>query len=83
MNNIAQLKLKKQGTRTIKVAVDMDCRAKESVSRALQNIRRIISEVGLESIMLTWDPKYKEIDEFLLEDKRRTLESESNHKEPV
>lgn len=76
VNNTSQLSkelsdLKSRGTKMIKVAVDMDYRDKPLVERSLQNILRIIAESGLQSVMLTWDPKYKGIDDFLLEDSKR------------
>ena len=76
VNNTSQLAkelqyLKSAGTNMIKVAVDMDYREKPTVSRALQNIMNIISEAGIQSTMLTWDPEYKGIDDFLLEDRKR------------
>lgn len=76
VNNTSQLRmeldyLKASGTKLIKVAVDMDYRDKPTVRKALDNIMHIISDAGLDSIMLTWPDEYKGIDDFLLENRRR------------
>ena len=76
VNNSSQLKkeleiLKANGTKMVKVAVDMDYRDKPTVRNALDKIMNIISDAGLDSVMLTWPEEYKGIDDFLLENRRR------------
>jgi len=62
------LKLKDKGLKKVVVALDMDYREKPQVKNALDHIKEIISEVGLEQSMFTWDSSdnKKGIDDFLL-----------------
>jgi ribosomal protein S27E len=76
VNNTSQLEtelayLKEHGTKEIRVCIDMDYREKPNVSKALDHIMQIISKSGIQRMLLTWDPAYKGIDDFLLENERR------------
>ncbi|MBQ9032028.1 MAG: DUF3854 domain-containing protein [Parasporobacterium sp.] len=76
--NTAQLKsgledLKRRGTESVYVCVDMDWQTNRNVERALARIAGICQSSGLETTVLTWPGTYKGIDDFLLEKKRRGM----------
>ena len=54
------------GLQKVVIAVDMDYRDKPQVADALENIKEIISGVGLKYEMFNWNPKYKGIDDYFL-----------------
>jgi len=59
------------------IAVDMDYRDKPQVANALENIKEIISGVGLDYETFNWDPKYKGIDDYFLAVLQRRQEKQS------
>lgn len=65
--NFELAKLKMKGLEKVIIAVDMDYLEKKQVAQALADIESRIEEVGLKHEMFKWDPKYKGIDDFLLE----------------
>lgn len=72
VNNCSQLgfelmKLKNYGLEKVVVCVDMDYRTKPQVKQALDNIKKIIKDAGLESQTFDWgDENQKGIDDYLL-----------------
>ena len=70
VNNTSQLglnlrMLKERGTKKIAICIDMDYREKPQVAKALQKIQGIIVQCGLKPVVLTWNEKYKGIDDYL------------------
>lgn len=59
--------LKQHGTKRICVAVDMDYKEKKSVKNSLNTICGMVEEAGLECREMSWDDRYKGIDDFLIE----------------
>ena len=54
------------GTETVNVAVDVDCRGKPQVAAALGEICRMVDEAGFRRRIITWDERWKGVDDFLL-----------------
>ena len=80
INNTAQLELmftllKENGTQIIVEAADMDKFSNENVQRGVSSIHMIAKKCGLELRHLTWDPKYKGIDDWQLALKRNQGEN--------
>ena len=80
INNTAQLELmftllKENGTQIIVEAADRDKFSNENVQRGVSSIHMIAKKCGLELRHLTWDPKYKGIDDWQLALKRNQGEN--------
>lgn len=60
------LKMKQHGLEKVMIAVDMDYREKKQVADALENIKKIVKDSGLECEVLRWNPSYKGYDDYLL-----------------
>lgn len=60
------VELKKYGVLKIKTAFDMDLLTNEHVRKAYDNLVALIHKHGFECEMMTWDPEYKGIDDYLL-----------------
>ena len=72
VNNLSQLPgvmawLKQyDAVKRIFIAVDMDCREKKEVGKALRAIEDIVRSSGLPYEIAEWDGRYKGIDDFML-----------------
>lgn len=58
--------LKGYGTKSIRIAFDMDMYKNPLVKDALENLKVFLKERGFEFSVLEWDEKYKGYDDFLL-----------------
>ena len=57
--------MKKRGLQTILICFDMDFFQNPHVQTGLQNLCKIVSEVGLNFKIMMWDALYKGIDDYL------------------
>lgn len=58
--------LKSKGCKTINLCFDMDYRDKKEVKKAMEKVKKMIVDSGLMFRQITWDDKYKGIDDYLL-----------------
>lgn len=70
VNSLEKLKdllesLKEEGLHTILICFDMDVFKNPHVQNGLENLCRILSEVGLEFKIMMWNSTYKGIDDYL------------------
>jgi len=77
LEELYKLKNWGSGLKKVVIAVDMDYRDKPQVANALENIKEIISGVGLDYETFNWDPKYKGIDDYFLAVLQRRQEKQS------
>lgn len=71
VNNTRDLKeellfLKTNGCKKINICFDMDYLNNKNVEKALNDVNKIIKNVGLIPNKITWDENYKGIDDYLL-----------------
>lgn len=74
VNNTSQLEkallnLKKEGTEIINVALDRDSKTNPYVKKALDKIIVTIYKAGLQCRIVTWDDRFKGIDDYLVNKK--------------
>lgn len=69
--------LKERGLKKVRVCVDMDYRDKWQVADAMNKICDSIEQIGLEVVLVSWDPTYKGIDDYLLSVVIRLLEEQN------
>lgn len=62
--------LKEGGCETINLCFDMDYRDKKEVKKAMEKVKKMIIDSGLKFKQITWDEKYKGIDDYLLMKKK-------------
>lgn len=69
----ALTELKTIGVNTIVLAFDMDSYSNINVEKGLNNAKKIIHDAGLHLKTMTWNPKYKGIDDLLWAEKQSNL----------
>lgn len=57
--------LKEKGTQEIGIAFDMDFYTKETVQKALKDLKKKLSDLELEFVQLEWDARFKGYDDYL------------------
>lgn len=58
-------KLKSRGLKKIIIAFDMDYRTNANVKNALTKLNKSLHELGLKTVQLNWDSKFKGYDDYL------------------
>ena len=58
--------LRELGITKVYEAFDMDKRSKPEVKQALITLRNTLSDMGVECVSCSWNPKYKGMDDYIL-----------------
>ena len=58
--------LRELGITKVYEAFDMDKRSKPEVKQALITLRNTLSDIGVECVSCSWNPKYKGMDDYIL-----------------
>jgi len=64
------------GIKKIMVAFDMDSLTNDNVRAARERVIEIGCEAGFEMTPLSWDPRYKGIDDLLYAAKKKRMEAQ-------